>query len=293
MSDPQHIPVPQLVERAYKGDRRAMQRLARMAHTLKGAELDAVRKGLVYKSTRMQIVKAVGRRVCGYVSTFEPPERHDYYGEVFAAGCYGEGLQDLRDHDERLIMHDEHYKVVGNFDVFEEDLEGEYNDQGITGLYVEGNIDHSTEGNDALARVQNGTYQRLSVGAWVLASHKLDGQDGRNLVLTQDGSRAVTVITKAYAFEGSLTAYPANRFAEIMALRTFIIGLHDRPGVAQAFKSAVFALDADNKPAPDAAPEEVRRSLAQLDRLHARQRVNYAALRAIASHGRLASFHKE
>jgi len=300
----QHIDVQTLVKRAHGGDREAMRALARMVRTddpsqagceaASPSDVALASKSILYRRTKVRLLSVSGRRVCGYASTFEPPERHDSYGEVFAAGCYGEGLEDLRANNERLIMHNEHDQIIGNWDVFSEDLTGEFNDQGITGLYVEGNIDDSDDGRNALAKLNNGTYQGLSVGAWLMDWEVLNGQDGRDLAMTSWGSSVVR-ITKAYAFETSLTSYPANRYAEIMAIRSFQgvlargadlqalrehrpspSGLHDKFLVDINLNSLQPGNPAGTQPTTD----EVERTLRQLDDFDARMRMSNLAFRA-------------
>lgn len=195
------------------GDSMALAELALMARRAPEIKRTA---GVEYRTIPAAItLKATGRRIIGYGSTFEPPDRHDSYGDIIRAGAFAASLARHKINGTKITMHTQHLDVVGFWDVVEEDLDAT---NGKIGLYVEGEPLDTSTGNDMLALIQGGVQGHLSIGFFNTVARFLDGFEGRPLHLTPWGY-PVREIVELDLLEISVVARAANPYAEILEVR--------------------------------------------------------------------------
>jgi len=202
-----------LTDAAAAGDRDALAELALIAR--RAPEVKRA-LGVEYRVLPASLsVKAEGRRIIGYGSTFESPDRHDSYGDIIRPGAFAASLARHKVNGTKVAMHTQHLDPVGFWDVVEEDLDAAY---GKRGLYVEGEPLETTTGNDMLALISGGVQKGLSIGFTNTVARYLDGFEGRPLHMTQWGY-PVREIVELDLVEVSVVSRPANPYAEILEVR--------------------------------------------------------------------------
>lgn len=203
-----------LTDAAAAGDREALaelSRLARSAPQIKRAP------GVEYRVLPASLsVKAEGRRIIGYGSTFEPADRYDSYGDIIRPGAFAASLARHKSNGTQVLMHNEHLDPVGVWDVVAEDVDGALG--GKSGLYVEGEPLPTTIGEDMLTLIRGGIQTGLSIGFTNTVARYLDGFEGRPLHMTQWGY-PVREIVELELVEVSVVSRPANPYAEILEVR--------------------------------------------------------------------------
>lgn len=205
--------ITRLLDAAIKGDNDALAELCAIARRAPEIKRTA---GLEYRTLPATVsVKAEGRRIIGYGSTFEPPDRYDSYGDIIRAGAFAASLARHKANGTQVKMHNQHLDVVGFWDVAEEDTDGK---RGKRGLYVEGEPLTTTAGEDMLKLVHGGVSRGLSIGFTGTVARFLDGYEDRPLVLTKWGY-PVREILELELVEVSVVDTPANIYAEILEVR--------------------------------------------------------------------------
>lgn len=208
---PDHIRI--LSDAAAAGDRQALAELSLLARRAPEIKRTA---GVEYRVLPASLsVKAEGRRIIGYGSTFETPDRYDSYGDIIREGAFAKSLARHRANGTKVAMHTQHLDPVGFWDVVEEDTEAVH---GKRGLYVEGEPLETTVGNDMLALIAGGVQTGLSIGFTGAVARWLDGFEGRPLHLTEWGY-PVREIVELELVEISVVSRPANPYAEILEVR--------------------------------------------------------------------------
>lgn len=206
--------ITRLSKAAMSGDAEAFAELVRLARS--GPVQTKRTAGVEYRAFAATIEsKAEGRRIIGYGSTFESPDRYDSYGDIIRAGAFAGSLARHAQSGTRVKMHNQHLDVVGEWDVVEEDIDGA---RGKPGLYVEGEPLTTTVAEDMLKLVHGGICKGLSIGFQNTVARFLDGFDGRPLVLTKWGY-PVREILELDLVEVSIVDSPANPYAEILEVR--------------------------------------------------------------------------
>lgn len=208
---PDHIRI--LSDAATAGDREAIVELALIARRAPQTKRTA---GVEYRVLPARFeLKASGRRIIGYGSTFESPENYDSHGDIIRPGAFAGSLAKHKAEGTSVVMHDAHLETIGVWDVVEEDVEGA---KGKRGLYVEGDVLDTTSGEDALKLVKAGIYRGLSIGYYTRAERYLDGYEGRPLVLTKWGY-PVRELLEVELVEVSVLASGSNPYAEVLEVR--------------------------------------------------------------------------
>lgn len=207
--------ITRLSKAAMSGDAEAFAEIVRLARAAPVVETKRT-AGVEYRVLPATFeTKAEGRRVIGYGSTFESPDRYDSHGDIVRPGAFAGSIARHKAEGTAPTMHDTHLNVIGKWDVFEEDIEGT---RGKRGLYMEGDILDTNPGEDARKLIQAGIYRGLSIGYYTRAERFLDGFDGRPLILTKWGY-PVREILEADIVETSVLAHPSNPYAEILEVR--------------------------------------------------------------------------
>ena len=208
---PDHIRI--LSDAAAAGDQQALAELSLLARRAPEIKRTA---GVEYRVLPATLrVKAEGRRIIGYGSTFETPDRYDSYGDIIHEGAFAKSLARHKANGTKVVMHTQHLDPVGFWDVVEEDTEALH---GKRGLYVEGEPLETTVGNDMLALIAGGVQTGLSIGFTNTVARWLDGFEGRPLHLTEWGY-PVREIVEMELVEVSVVSRPANPYAEILEVR--------------------------------------------------------------------------
>lgn len=206
-------PIRILSDAAAAGDTEALAELTRLARSAPQIKRAA---GVEYRVLPATLsVKAEGRRIIGYGSTFESPDRYDSYGDIIRPGAFAASLARHKANGTQVKMHNEHLEPVGFWDVVEEDLDGAH---GQRGLYVEGEPLATTVGEDMLKLIAGGVQRGLSIGFTGTVARYLDGWGNAPLVLTEWGY-PVREIIELELIEVSVVSRPANPYAEILEVR--------------------------------------------------------------------------
>lgn len=209
-------PITRLLEAAAKGDTDALAELAAIARCAPETKRRARTPGVEYTVLPARLeTKAEGRRVIGYGATFEPADRHDSHGDIIRPGAFAGSIAMHKAEGTAPLMHDSHLEVIGQWDVFEEDIDGVH---GKPGLYVEGDVIDTTSGEDTLKLIRAGVYKGLSIGFITVADRYMDGYGGRPLVLTKWGY-PVREILELKLIEVSILGAQSNIYAEILEVR--------------------------------------------------------------------------
>lgn len=141
------------------------------------------------------------RRIVGWGSTFEPPERADLGGDIIAMGAYDGSVQRHRSGVYRVKMRDEHGRIVGVWQELSEESKG---------LRAVGYVSKTQQGDDLLTHIADGAVDSLSVQGRVEMARFLEGTERWGF-----GGMPVREILKVWLSEISPTGTPMNIYARI------------------------------------------------------------------------------
>jgi HK97 family phage prohead protease len=145
--------------------------------------------------------------VSGYATTFEPPERHDSYGEIVAKDAVDIDDPTLKD----LSMLNSHGAPIGVWKSFE--VVDKIPDRDVGGLKVSGRLINVSEAKDVLVASRTKAIKGLSIGFETLEREELKDHPTK-------WGYPVIKLNKIKLHEVSLTATPANTYATILEVRS-------------------------------------------------------------------------
>lgn len=160
------------------------------------------------KARRLVIeVKEVdsGRYIAGYAATFEPPDRHDDYGDIIAPTAFADTVKKFQQGEKKIKMlaHHDSGTPIGIWQELTVD---------DNGLFVVGKVSATRAGDEILALVNDGVIDSLSIGYVTKSARQLEKK-------TAWGA-PVRELLDLDLKEVSPVTWPANEHARIMEVRS-------------------------------------------------------------------------
>lgn len=194
-----------------------------------------LRKHLPLRLTKAPVEGSEDRIIEGYASTFEPPDRHDSYGDIILPGAFAESI---RMHERAVAGDDEDaYRVklflrhsigIGAIEEMREDSKG---------LWFRARISETRDGDDALTLARDLVLDSVSIG------FNYEPQDCRDLDVMTPWGYPVRAFNRIRLKENSLVEIPANEYARVTEVRearksAYLARTGRRPSPSSARKSS-------------------------------------------------------